>query len=103
MAPSEHPPAMPLQSERTVTRAFEDAGAVSPAAARPLAEIPGADLATVVALTARRLVREGGPGRYYLHTGAVHARRRALVTAVVVLVLLLLPVLLVQFTSRAAP
>jgi hypothetical protein len=97
LLPSTPPP------ERVVTRAFEDAGAVSPATARPLAEVVGADPAAVVPLVARRVIREAGPGRYYLHAGTEHARRRALVTAVLVFLLLLLPALLAQLAVRGAP
>jgi hypothetical protein len=86
-----------------VARAFEDAGAVSPATARPLAEVVGADPAAVVALAARRVVREAAPGRYYLHAGTEHARRRALVTAVLIALLVLLPALLVQFAAHGRP
>ena len=92
------PPGTPPAS-RTVVRAFEDAGALSPATARPLDEIAHGDWASVVALVARRVVREGAPGRYYLHAGTAHARRSRLVTALAVLaVLALLPVLLLQIT-----
>lgn len=91
---------VPPQSERVVARAFEDAGAVSPATARPLAEIAGADPVAVVALAARRVVREAAPGRYYLHAGTEHARRRALVMVVLISLLVLLPALLVQFAAH---
>ena len=94
---------VPPRSERAVDRAFEDAGAVSPATARPLAEVVGADPAAVVALAARRVVREAAPGRYYLHAGTEHARRRALVTAVLIALLVLLPALLVQFAAHGRP
>ena len=65
-----------------VARAFQLAGALSPADARPLGDIPGVEPTTVVALVARGVVREGSPGRYYLHRGGVHERRQARLRAV---------------------
>lgn len=80
-----------------VVRAFEDAGAVSPAAARPLGEVvPDGEREALVAAVARGLVREAAPGRFYLHQGTTAARRRLLVAIVVVAVVLLLPVLMLQ-------
>ena len=65
---SPSPVGAPLSRElEAATRAFRDAGAVSPAGARPLAAIPGVDAAAVVALAARGVVREAEPGRYYLY------------------------------------
>ena len=61
-------------------RAFEAAGAVSPADARPLAEVPGLDVAAAVALAARAIVREAEPGRYYLDAGTARSRRTSLLT-----------------------
>ncbi|MDQ6925133.1 MAG: hypothetical protein M3154_02740 [Candidatus Eremiobacteraeota bacterium] len=88
-----------VSTDVLVTRAFEDAGAVSPATARELPEIGvGAD--AVLPLVARHVVREGLPGRYYLHTGTDHARRAYLVRLIVIAVLLLLPVLFLQLSGR---
>jgi hypothetical protein len=67
-----------------VARAFRAVGALSPAEARPLAEIPGVEAAAVVALAARGVVREAQPGRYYLHPDTVHAQRQRLLTAIVI-------------------
>jgi hypothetical protein len=67
-----------------VARAFREAGAVSPADARPLAAIPDLDPAAVVTLAARGVVREGAPGRFFLHTGTEHARRERRLTAVLI-------------------
>jgi hypothetical protein len=67
-----------------IARAFQAAGAVSPAAARPLDAIPGAEASAVIALAARGVVREAAPGRYYLYQGTVHERRPRLVTAVLI-------------------
>lgn len=67
-----------------VAHAFRAVGAVSPAAARPLAEIPGVEAAAVVALAARGVVREAQPGRYYLYPGTVHEHRRRVVTTIVI-------------------
>ena len=67
-----------------VVRAFHAAGALSPAEARPLAEIPGVEAADVVALAARGVVREAQPGCYYLYPGTVHERRQRLLTTVVI-------------------
>jgi hypothetical protein len=89
----------PDRVRRTVVRAFEDAGAVSPAAARPLREVAHAgEWEALVALAARGVVREGAPGRFYLHVGTTAARRRLLVTVAVLAVVFLLPVLLLQLT-----
>ncbi len=90
----------PERTARAIVRAFEDAGAVSPAAARSLAEVAhGGEWEAVVALAARGIVREAAPGRYYLHTGTAHARRRVLVAVLAALaVVVLLPVLLIQLT-----
>lgn len=46
-------------------QAFRDAGAVSPATARPLAELPRIDAAILEALVRRGHVREGAPGTFY--------------------------------------
>ena len=46
-------------------QAFRDAGAVSPATARPLAELPRIDDAVLQALVVRGQVREGAPGTFY--------------------------------------
>ncbi len=87
------------RAQRTVVRAFEDAGAVSPAAARPLGDVAhGGEWEALVALAARGVVREGARGRFYLHAGTTAARRRLLVTVAVLAVVLLLPVLLLQLT-----
>lgn len=52
-------------------------------------------------LVARHVVREGLPGRYYLHTGTDHARRASLVRLIVIVaILLLLPVLILQLSGR---
>ena len=67
-----------------VTHTFRDVGAVSPASARPLAEIPGAETAAVLSLAARGVVREATPGRYYLFTGGVHEHRQRTLTAVLI-------------------
>ena len=68
----------------SVAHAFRAVGALSPAAARPLAEIPGAEAAAVVALAARGVVREAQPGRYYLHPGTVHEQRQRLLTTIII-------------------
>ena len=67
-----------------VAHAFRAVGALSPAAARPLAEIPGVEAAAVVALAARGVVRESQPGCYYLHSHTVHERRQRLLTTIVI-------------------
>ena len=87
-------------TERAVTRAFEDAGAVSPASARKLAELPGVDASEIISLVAQRVIREAEPGRYYLHAGTEHARRQKWVLAVLVLLLLVLPAILVNLRVR---
>lgn len=74
---------MPTEQD-AVAQAFRTIGAVSPATARSLAEIPGIEAAAVVTLAARGIVREAQPGRYYLHSGTVHAQRQRLVTAIVI-------------------
>lgn len=89
-----------ISVERQVARAFEDAGAVSPATARVLADIPGVTADAVMPLVSRQVVREGAPGRYYLYAGTEHARRRAWVIAVLALVILMLPALLLQVARR---
>ena len=76
--------ARPTPELEAATRAFRDAGAVSPADARPLAAIPGVDPTAVIALAARGVVREAEPGRYYLHAGTTHERRQRLLTAVLI-------------------
>ncbi len=100
MSSSSPPGSVQIQNERAVVRAFEDAGAVSPATARPLAEITAVDATAVLPLATRRVVREAAPGRYYLHAGGEHARRRVIVRIVFCLVLLLVPVLLIQFAGH---
>jgi hypothetical protein len=82
-----------------VVHAFQAVGALSPAAARPLGEIPGVDAAAVVALAARGVVREAQPGRYYLYPGTVHEQRQRLLSTVTIVassaaVLVGLPLLL---------
>jgi hypothetical protein len=76
---------------RAAVRAFEDAGAISPATARPLAELTGVDPTAAVALAARGIIREAVPGRYHLFAGTVHARRRRLVIGAVVLLAIVIP------------
>ena len=91
-----------LARTRAVTRAFEEAGAVSPAAARPLDQVLGGvaldgvalDAAAVLPLVARGGVREASPGRYYLHADAEHARRRRLVRLALLVAVSVLPALL---------
>lgn len=63
-------------------RAFRAAGAVSPATARPLADLPGVDGPAAVAMAARGWVREASPGHYSLLAGTEHERRQRLLTAV---------------------
>jgi hypothetical protein len=87
-------------TERAAVRALEDVGAVSPATARPLGDVPGLDAAAVVPLVARRIVREASPGRYYLYAGTEHARRRTVVLAVLIVILLLIPPILLQLRVR---
>lgn len=72
--------------QAAVAHAFRAVGALSPADARPLAEIPGADPAAVVALAARGIVREAQPDRYYLYPGTRHERRQRLLTTVMMVV-----------------
>lgn len=67
-----------------VAHAFRGVGALSPAAARPLHEIPGVEAQAVVALAARGVVREAQPGRYYLYAGTVHEQRQRLLTTIVI-------------------
>ena len=55
VVPAELPPDL-----RAAVRAFEDAGAVSAATARPLAEMPGLEPTAAVGLAARHRAR-GGP------------------------------------------
>ena len=74
---------MPMEQD-AVANAFRAAGAVSPATARSLTEIPGVEAAAVVALAARGIVREAQPGRYYLHPGTVHEQRQRLLTTIVI-------------------
>jgi hypothetical protein len=81
--PSRHPAHV---EQDAVAHAFRAAGAVSPAAARPLATIPGVDPAAVVALAARGIVREAQPGCYYLYPGTVHEGRQRRLTTVVIVV-----------------
>ena len=73
-----------LAEQDAVAHAFRAVGALSPATARSLAEIPGVEAAAVVALAARGVVREAQPGRYYLYPGTVHERRQQIVKAVVI-------------------
>lgn len=77
--PARVSPALPPDLA-AAARAFEAAGAVSPTAARPLSEVPGLDVAAAVALAARAIVREAGPGRYYLDAGGVRPRPAAPMT-----------------------
>lgn len=76
-------PLVPTEQD-AAAQAFRAAGAVSPATARTLAEIPEVEAATIVGLAARGIVREAQPGRYYLHAGTVHARRQRLLTTIVI-------------------
>lgn len=87
-----------------LAQAFHAAGALSPAAARALQEIPGVDAAAVVTLAARGIVREAAPGRYYWYPGGVHERRQRVLTTILIagscgLVLVGLP-LVAWFLSR---
>ena len=53
-----------------LAKAFRPAGALSPASAPALQEIPGVDTAAVVALAARAIAREAGPGLHYMSASA---------------------------------
>ena len=88
-----------LPAERLVTRAFEDAGAVSPATARPLEEIPGVGAAVIMPLAARGVVRITEGGRYYLFAGTEHARRKRIVTVAAVLAVMVLFAVFMQLFS----
>jgi len=65
-----------------VVLAFRAAGALSPADARSLDDMPGIDPRAVLALAARGVVREAEPGRYYLFNDTEHARRQRLLTGI---------------------
>jgi hypothetical protein len=75
-------------------------GAVSPATARPLAEIAGATPDVVLPLAMRGVIRQASAGLYYLHAGTEHARRQRIVWAAVVVVLVVIPILLVLFRGH---
>lgn len=104
MSASHSLPDPDLTRTRAVTRAFEDAGTVSPATARPLAEVLAAgdiDERAVLPLVPRRAVREAGAGRYYLHASPEYARRRRLLLILMLLVSFLVPAVLVQLAAHA--
>ena len=65
-----------------VAQTFRAAGAISPATARPLDDMPGIDLRAVLALATRGVVREAAPGHYFLYAGTVHERRQRLVNGI---------------------
>lgn len=72
------------EDDEVLARAFRAAGALSPATARALHEIPGVDATAVIHLAARGTIREAAPGRYFWYPGGVHEQRQKLLTAVLI-------------------
>lgn len=87
---------------RAVEAAFRDAGATSPAHAQPLTALPPLPPAALDRLVAAGRIREGAPGTFYLYApsgGTAAARRRIVLTLVFWLAVMLIPLLLLEFTG----
>lgn len=77
------------------------AGAVSPATARAVAEFPLVDDKVFDALVRRGVIREAAPGTFYVFRPEArpHDWRRVVPMLLFWLIMLLIPVLLIQFTG----
>ena len=76
-------------------------GAVSPATARALAEFPLVDDSAFDALVRRGVIREAAPGTFYVFRSDAesHDWRRAVKLVLFWLIVLLIPILLIQFSG----
>ena len=89
--------ALHARREGAVRDAFEALGATSPAAARPLAELPDLDPDHLAALVDRGIVREGPPGHFYYYRRVGRRLRRTIVKMLLFwLVVVLVPLLLIK-------
>jgi hypothetical protein len=82
-----------LRKERQVVRHFRDAGAISPASAKSLKEVPEAHSLGLRRLRRRAVIREAQPERFYLDEEvwvALGRTRRRVSLAVLALIVLLL-------------
>jgi hypothetical protein len=76
-------------------------GAVSPATARALAEFPLVDESVFDALVRRGVIREAAPGTFYVFRSDAQSYdwRRVLKVVLFWLVMLLIPIVLIQFSG----
>ncbi len=79
-----------IHKEHEVVDAFRRAGALAPAAARPLDEVGVDDGLAMRRLRSRAVIRESGAGHFYLDEGVWAATRRTRRRVVIVTVTLLL-------------
>ncbi len=85
--------------ERVVVDAFRSAGAVSPAAARPLAALPPLPTDALDRCLESGRVREGTPGTFCLYERQRGtARKRLLALLGFWLIVILVPILVIQLT-----
>jgi hypothetical protein len=83
-----------------VAAAFRAAGAVSPATARPLNELPPFDAGYLATLIDRGVVREGPEGRFYHYAHTGRPRRALVLRALLYVVGILgLPIVCTQFSG----
>lgn len=77
-------------------------GAVSPATARPLRELPDAVRARLDRLVYSGLIREGAPGTYYLFdVPRLPVPRSQVLRAVLFwFLVIIIPILVIQFSGR---
>lgn len=89
----------PLRAENDLRAAFRTLGAVTPATARPGKELP-LETAAFQNLLHRGVIREGAPGTFYLY----EPQRPSgfwIRQVIFWIVIVILPVAIIQFCSRA--
>jgi hypothetical protein len=89
-----------LRKERQVVRHFREAGATSPAAARPLDQVPEAHSLGLSRLRRRAVIREAQPEHFYLDeevwVALGRTRRRVSLAVLALIVVLIVTVLAVS-------
>jgi hypothetical protein len=94
-----------LRHERQIVRRFQEAGAISPATAKPLDDLHPRHHLVLLRLRNRAVIREAQPDRFYLDQEVWEAfsltRRRVSIAVLALIVLLIVGVLAVR--SLIAP
>jgi hypothetical protein len=91
---------MPFFGDINVLAAFRAMGALDPASARPRSDFAGVDDAAFQRLLNRGVIREGAPGTFY-HFAPVGSGSRLVRTASFWVLVILLPLVIIQFCSGA--